>query len=108
MLDAIVCHPVFLSVFAMAVAGGIILITLIKFGQKWFGSTTFKNGDLNHIKSTLSEIKMDLRAIKEFETNCQLNMIKNFVNREEWKEWKDGRHEIWTAINILRDRVQGG
>lgn len=110
MLNDILCHPIFLSVFAMAVAGGIMIISLIKFGQKWFGvSGGVSNGDFKHIMTTLTEIKADLRAIKEFETTCQISMVKNFVNREEWREWREGRHEIWSEINKIREKLlQGG
>ncbi len=108
-------HPLFLSVFAMAVAGGLIILSILKFGQKIFGNGN-GNGDMKHIQAALAEIKVELKGIREFQMNCRLSLADLFIPRSEFLEWKKGRdelkaesRELWEALNRhYHDATTGG
>jgi hypothetical protein len=112
-MEAAIGHPVFLAVFAMAVAGGVILLALLKYGHKWFGNGG--NGDMQHIQADLAEIKADLKGIKEFQMSCRLSLMETFITRMEFLEWKKGRDELkkegdalWEALNRHYHDTAGG
>lgn len=106
-------HPVFLAVFAMAVAGGVIILAIIKYGQKVFGNGA--NGDLKHIQADLAEIKAELKGIREFQMTCRISLTDMFIPRSEFLEWKKGREELkaenrdlWDALNRHYHDPSGG
>lgn len=95
-MDTITTNPVFLAVLAMALAGGILLLGLVRFGFRWFGNG---GAELRIIKEDLAEIKADLKGIKEFQINCRLGLQSSFVSRAEFEEWKRGREDLWKRLN---------
>lgn len=57
------------------------------------------------VKKWIGNISKEIEDLKEKFDKLQVDIIKNYLTKEEYKYNEKSHKELWTEVNIIRERI---